>query len=58
MGSHPGAGLLCPPPAAVGFAYARAADMLMIGSAASEAKQRTVGDAINSFTDGMTTFDN
>ena len=29
----------------------------MIVSAASEAKQRTVGDAINSFTDGMTTFD-
>ena len=30
----------------------------MIGSAASEAKQCTVGDAENSFTDGMTTFYN
>ena len=38
--------------------FARAADMVIIGSAASEAKQCTVGDAINSFTDGMTTFDN
>ena len=30
---------------------------LLRGSAASEAKQRTPGDAGNSFIDGMTTFD-
>ena len=37
--------------------FARAADMLMIGSAASEAKQCTDGDAENAFDNGMTTFD-
>ena len=44
-------------PTAVGFAYARAANKMMIGSAASEAKQCTDGDAENAFDNGMTTFD-
>ena len=38
--------------------FARAANEMIVGSAASEAKQCTDGDAIDPFDTGMTTFDN